>query len=206
MSSCSSMPVLYQIQNLRTNISSSMNNIVELYLHVNVLSPLPLPSYSRYPHLACEILTADVFSIIESLATTDKFLPMLWTFLYEEAPLNPLIGRYGLSLPPSFPPSLPPSLPPLSLSPSLTCAYLLLSFFSFNSKILGMLLGQRTTIFLEYIQKIEDFLNLFLKHLGTSAIMDLLLQMIAAPEGDQGRQDVATVIQYLFLISIILLF
>ena len=69
-----------------------------------------------------------------------------------------------------------------------------------------MLLGQRTTIFLEYIQKIEDFLNLFLKHLGTSAIMDLLLQMIAAPEGDQGRQDVATVIQYLFLISIILLF
>ena len=69
-----------------------------------------------------------------------------------------------------------------------------------------MLLGQRTTIFLEYIQKIEDFLNLFLKHLGTSAIMDLLLQMVAAPEGDQGRQDVATVIQYLFLISIILLF
>ena len=116
------MPVLYQIQNLRTNISSSMNNIVELYLHVNVLSPLPLPSYSRYPHLACEILTADVFSIIESLATTDKFLPMLWAFLYEEAPLNPLIGRYGLSLPPFLPPSLPPS-PSLSLplppSPSL---------------------------------------------------------------------------------------
>ena len=134
MSSCSSMPVLYQIQSLRTNISSSMNNIVELYLHVNVLSPLPLPSYSRYPHLACEILTADVFSIIESLATTEKFLPMLWAFLYEEAPLNPLIGRYGLSLslPPSLPSSLPPSLPPFPPPPlSLSLFHMCLCFTFF---------------------------------------------------------------------------
>ena len=127
------MPVLCQIQSLRTNISSSMNNIVELYLHVDVLSP-PLPLFpSRYPHLACEILTADVFSIIESLATTEKFLPMLWTFLYEEAPLNPLIGRYGLSLSPSLlpslPPFLPPSLPPPPLSLSLFHMCLCFTFF-----------------------------------------------------------------------------
>ncbi|XP_019861189.1 PREDICTED: serine/threonine-protein phosphatase 6 regulatory subunit 3-like [Amphimedon queenslandica] len=108
----------------------------------------------KYPHLACEILTADVFTIVEGLATAEKFLPMLWKFLHDEPPLNPLIA-------------------------------------SFNSKILAMLLGQRTTLFLEYIQKIEGFVDHFLKHLGTSAIMDLLLQMIAAPEGDQGRQDVA---------------
>lgn len=56
-----------------------------------------------------------------------------------------------------------------------------------------MLLGQRTAIFLSYIQKIEGFVDHFLRHLGTSAMMDLLLQMIAAPEGDQARFSVAMV-------------
>ncbi len=39
----------------------------------------------------------------------------------------------------------------------------------------------------------EDFLSQFLVHLGTSAIMDLLLQMVAVAETDQIRQDIAMV-------------
>lgn len=61
---------------------------------MNKVSYILSLSLSRYPHLACEILTADVFSIIEALSTGDKYLPMLWGFLFKEPPLNPLIGRW----------------------------------------------------------------------------------------------------------------
>jgi len=39
----------------------------------------------------------------------------------------------------------------------------------------------------------ENFLSKFLVHLGTSAIMDLLLQMVAVAEAEQTRQDIAVV-------------
>ena len=43
----------------------------------------------------------------------------------------------------------------------------------------------------------------FLNHLGTSAIMDLLLQMVAAPDSDQCRVDLAWVcyvhVQYVYM-------
>ena len=56
-----------------------------------------------------------------------------------------------------------------------------------------MLLTQRTSVILEYIQKRSGFLDAFLCHLGTSALMDLLLQMVSAPDGDQLRLDLAQV-------------
>lgn len=62
------------------------------YYIINVFFFLSCTIY-RYPHLACEILIADVFTIVEALTTVDQYLPMLWKFLYEEPPLNSLIGR-----------------------------------------------------------------------------------------------------------------
>ena len=54
---------------------------------------------------------------------------------------------------------------------------------------------------MRYIKNKEDFISKFLSHLGTSAIMDLLLQMVAAPVVttdqsrplDQTRVDLAQV-------------
>ncbi len=47
---------------------------------------------------------------------------------------------------------------------------------------------------MNYIKSKEDFITKFLAHLGTSAIMDLLLQMVvAAPATDQVRMDLAEV-------------
>jgi serine/threonine-protein phosphatase 6 regulatory subunit 3 len=123
--------------------------------------------------LACEILTADVFSIVETLCNDEKYLPMLWQFLYEESRLNPLIGRYPLF-------------------PWQRIIYTF-SLFSFNSKVLSMLLGQRTLLYIDYVTKVEGFVDMFMKHLGTSAMMDLLLQMIAAPDNDQHRLELANV-------------
>jgi len=44
-----------------------------------------------------------------------------------------------------------------------------------------------------YIKAKEDFISKFLQHLGTSAIMDLLLQMIASPATDETRTQLALV-------------
>lgn len=62
---------------------------------------------------------------------------------------------------------------------------------SFLSRVLSVLLNHKCPVILKFIQEKENFLELFLQHLNTSAICDLLLQMIAAPDTDQTRLDLA---------------
>jgi hypothetical protein len=45
----------------------------------------------------------------------------------------------------------------------------------------------------EFLRKREDFVDLMIKHIGTSAIMDLLLRMLTCVEPQQLRQDVLNV-------------
>lgn len=45
----------------------------------------------------------------------------------------------------------------------------------------------------EFLRKREDFVDLVIKHIGTSAIMDLLLRMLTCIEPQQLRQDVLNV-------------
>lgn len=45
----------------------------------------------------------------------------------------------------------------------------------------------------EFLRKQEDFVDLMIKHIGTSAIMDLLLRMLTCIEPQQLRQDVLCV-------------
>ena len=96
-------------------------------------------------------------------------MALLWSFLDRVPSINPLTGRYAF------------------------WSFGLMLFLSFISKVLGLLLNQRTSVFMDYIKKRETFVDDFLKHLGTSALMDLLLQMITAPEGDQHRSALANV-------------
>ena len=46
---------------------------------------------------------------------------------------------------------------------------------------------------MDFVKSREDFISQFLQHLGTSAMMDLLLQMVAAPENDKNRIELAEV-------------
>eukprot|EP00731_Ephydatia_muelleri_P029817 Em0021g340a len=108
----------------------------------------------KYPHLACELLTSDVYAIVEALSTNDKLLQVLWSFLDLNCVVNPLVG-------------------------------------SFVSKVIIMLLLQKPTVIAAYIKNRTDFLPRFMSHLGTSAIMDLLLQLVAVPEGEQTRLGLA---------------
>lgn len=45
----------------------------------------------------------------------------------------------------------------------------------------------------DFLQKQVDFVDLMIKHIGTSAIMDLLLRMLTCIEPQQLRQDVLSV-------------
>ncbi|KAJ8985553.1 hypothetical protein NQ317_019937 [Molorchus minor] len=48
----------------------------------------------KYPNIACELLTCDVSSINERLASDEVLLDKLYTFLECETPLNPLLASY----------------------------------------------------------------------------------------------------------------
>ncbi len=58
------------------------------------LPPYPSQLMYRYPHLACEVLTCGVMSIVEQLVTTPSLLDMLWAFLDTTEPLNPLLASF----------------------------------------------------------------------------------------------------------------
>uniref|UniRef100_H2ZK14 Uncharacterized protein n=1 Tax=Ciona savignyi TaxID=51511 RepID=H2ZK14_CIOSA len=61
---------------------------------------------------------------------------------------------------------------------------------SFFSKVVGILLSRKPEPTLDYIKSRPDFLGSVLKHLGTSAIMDLLLRLVTCVEAADLRAQV----------------
>lgn len=107
----------------------------------------------KYPSVSCEILTADVTQINDSLGEDESLLKRLYSFLQNEDDLNPLLA-------------------------------------SFFSKVMGILINRKTEQIIAFLRKKDDFVNLLLRHIGTSAIMDLLLRLLTCVEQPQLRQDV----------------
>ncbi|KAL7989987.1 hypothetical protein Chor_012653, partial [Crotalus horridus] len=64
---------------------------------------------------------------------------------------------------------------------------------SFFSKVMGILINRKTDQIVAFLRKKDDFVNLLLHHIGTSAIMDLLLRLLTCVEQSQLRQDVFSV-------------
>lgn len=146
------------------------------------LSPA-LSGCDRYPSLACEILTSDVPQINDALGADESLLHRLYGFLQSSGSLNPLLA-------------------------------------SFFSKVMGVLINRKTDqvpgaprrVFsraqargpvltwgslclqlVSFLRKKDDFVDLLLQHIGTSAIMDLLLRLLTCVERPQLRQDVVNV-------------
>ncbi|XP_061140025.1 serine/threonine-protein phosphatase 6 regulatory subunit 3 isoform X4 [Syngnathus typhle] len=61
---------------------------------------------------------------------------------------------------------------------------------SFFSKVMSILIGRKPEQIVTFLRKREDFVDLMIKHIGTSAIMDLLLRMLTCIEPQLLRQDV----------------
>ncbi|XP_066540794.1 serine/threonine-protein phosphatase 6 regulatory subunit 2 isoform X2 [Hoplias malabaricus] len=63
---------------------------------------------------------------------------------------------------------------------------------SFFSKTFGTLISRKTEQTISFLRKKDGFINLVLKHMDTSAMMDLLLRLISCVEPASLRQDVLT--------------
>lgn len=61
---------------------------------------------------------------------------------------------------------------------------------SFFSKVVGILLSRKPQPTLDFIKSKQDFLGSVLKHLGTSAIMDLLLRLVTCVESEELRAQI----------------
>lgn len=107
----------------------------------------------KYPNTACELLTCDVPQISDRLGEDESLLSLLYDFLDQEPPLNPLLA-------------------------------------SFFSKTIGNLIARKTEQVIMFLKKKDKFISLILKHIGTSALMDLLLRLISCVEPVGLRQEV----------------
>lgn len=58
---------------------------------------------------------------------------------------------------------------------------------SFFSKVLGILITRKSPMIVEFLQNQDNFVGHLLKHIGTSAIMDLLLRLITCIEAQDTR-------------------
>nr|XP_045007730.1 serine/threonine-protein phosphatase 6 regulatory subunit 2 isoform X3 [Jaculus jaculus]XP_045007731.1 serine/threonine-protein phosphatase 6 regulatory subunit 2 isoform X3 [Jaculus jaculus]XP_045007732.1 serine/threonine-protein phosphatase 6 regulatory subunit 2 isoform X3 [Jaculus jaculus] len=107
----------------------------------------------KYPNTACELLTCDVPQISDRLGGDESLLNLLYDFLNQEPPLNPLLA-------------------------------------SFFSKTIGSLIARKTEQVIMFLKKKDKFISLVLKHMGTSALMDLLLRLVSCVEPVGLRQEV----------------
>jgi len=58
---------------------------------------------------------------------------------------------------------------------------------SFFSKLMGLLIARKSDLMLRFLQSKADFVSLLMKHIGTSAIMDLLLRLITCIDNPECR-------------------
>nr|XP_020859248.1 serine/threonine-protein phosphatase 6 regulatory subunit 1 isoform X4 [Phascolarctos cinereus] len=61
---------------------------------------------------------------------------------------------------------------------------------SFFSKVMGILINRKTDQIVSFLRKKADFVPLLLRHIGTSAIMDLLLRLLTCVEQPPLRREV----------------
>jgi len=120
----------------------------------------------KLPNIASEVITCDVPQINEKLSSDSALLDKMYSFLESPPPLNPLLT-------------------------------------SFFSKAFGVLITRRpeqnwysyqyTCLqVIEYIKAKQGFTGLLLTHIGTSAVMDLLLRLITCVEGTENKQNILT--------------
>lgn len=116
----------------------------------------------RLPHIAAEILSCEVPQLNTTISGEEALLDKLYSFMELEAPLNPLLA-------------------------------------SFFSKAFGVLITRKTEqnwysyqftciqVF-DFLKK-KDFVVHTLRHVGTSAITDLVLRLITCVEGTDAKQS-----------------
>ncbi|XP_065210136.1 serine/threonine-protein phosphatase 6 regulatory subunit 3-B [Planococcus citri] len=115
----------------------------------------------KYPNLACELLTSDLPALNERLVS-EEILNKLYKFLQNDPPLNPLLSSYFSRT--------------LSILISRKSEQ---NWYSYQYTCLQAL---------EFLKAKEEFIELLLKHMGTSSIMDLMHNLVTLVEGPKLKE------------------
>ncbi|KAI9205622.1 SIT4 phosphatase-associated protein-domain-containing protein [Polychytrium aggregatum] len=104
----------------------------------------------KYPYLASEIVSCEIFSICEGIMSNISLLNHFWSILEGPVGINPLQASYFC-------------------------------------KVNGVLLQKKTAEFIQFVRSVPNFVTNILRHIGSSAIADLLLKLISAAELPEGN-------------------
>uniref|UniRef100_A0A146LMU2 Serine/threonine-protein phosphatase 6 regulatory subunit 3 n=1 Tax=Lygus hesperus TaxID=30085 RepID=A0A146LMU2_LYGHE len=159
--------ILQELKNPNTKLIEfiTRNDILDELITLIIEEPSEeIDEQERYrrSNLACEVLTTDIPRLNESLSDF-SLLTKLYSFLKQEPPLNPLLASFFSRT--------------LSL---LICRKSDQNWYSYQFTCLTVI---------DFLKSRENSLKLLLKHLGTSAIMDLTLKLITQVEGDAMQQN-----------------
>lgn len=161
-------------ENILQELKSPNTKLIEFITRSDILDELisliieepskELDEQERYKmsNIACEVLTTDLPRLNESLSDL-SLLTKLYSFLEQDPPLNPLLASFFSRT--------------LSL---LICRKSDQNWYSYQFTCLSVL---------DFLKSKGDSLTLLLKHLGTSAIMDLTLKLITQVEGEGMQRN-----------------
>ena len=138
----------------------------------------------KLPHVAAEILSCEITQISQSIAQDEQSLEKLFSFMELEAPLNPLLASFFSKAVAML----------LTRKPEQVLKFYLTTFL--NVLLLKIPLLQNwyehqygCVQVIDYLKK-KEFVNLALKHIGTSAITDLVLRLITCMDNGEIRTGV----------------
>ncbi|XP_014244563.1 serine/threonine-protein phosphatase 6 regulatory subunit 3 [Cimex lectularius] len=173
-------------ENIIQDLRSQNKKLLEFITRADVLNDLVTlvteePSLEldeneryRWPNLACEVLTTDVPLLNECLSEKD-LLVKLFSFFESDPPLNPLLASF------------------VSRTLSLLISRKIdQNWYSYQLTCLKVL---------EFLKSTENSSQLLLKHLGTSAIMDLTLKLLTQIEGDAMQKNLLDWIESVHLVE-----
>jgi SIT4 phosphatase-associated protein len=126
---------------------------------------------ARYSYVSCEVLSCEIWSICETVVQSRELLSNFWTFLDRPPPLNPLQASYFTKVNEQF--------------------------LEKKTDEVSFLLNQATNIFFQmipFIQSIPNIVPKLLRHIETSAIMDLLLKIISMEKSEPGSGIVGVIV------------
>ena len=137
---------------------------------------------SRYSYVSCEVLSCEIWSICETVVQSRELLSNFWTFLDRPSPLNPLQASYFTKVNEQF---LEKKTDEVRISFE---SYLYRQANDFVQMI-------------PFIQSIPNIVPKLLRHIETSAIMDLLLKIISMEKSEPGSGIVEVTLLVAMLMS-----
>lgn len=154
--------------------------------------------FYRFPNIACELLTSDVSIINDKLGGDESLLEILYHFLEQDPPLNPLLASFFSKTIGNLIARKTEQVPEdQNFASGLSNWQMNLLTLRrsrwklwWSSCLRPLQWSSSVFQLITFLKKKEGFIGLVLKHIDASAMMDLLLRLISCVEPAPLRQEV----------------